>query len=60
MWEYVELREIRVFLMLCEELHFGRTAERLRISQTRVSQTIQEPRRRSARRCSSAPAAASG
>src|SRR5918999_1853428 len=42
MWEYVELREIRVFLMLCEELHFGRTAERLRISQTRVSQTIQE------------------
>jgi DNA-binding transcriptional LysR family regulator len=42
MWEHVELREIRVFLMLCEELHFGRTAERLRISQTRVSQTIQE------------------
>jgi DNA-binding transcriptional LysR family regulator len=42
MWEHVELREIRVFLMLCEELHFGRTAERLRISPTRVSQTIQE------------------
>jgi DNA-binding transcriptional LysR family regulator len=42
MWEHVELREIRVFLTLCEELHFGRTAERLRISQTRVSQTIQE------------------
>ena len=41
MSEHVELREIRVFLMLCEELHFGRTAERLRISQTRVSQTIQ-------------------
>lgn len=42
MWEFVELREIRVFLVLCEELHFGRTAERLRLSQTRVSQTIQE------------------
>jgi DNA-binding transcriptional LysR family regulator len=42
MWEYVELREIRAFLTLCEELHFGRTAERLRISQTRVSQTIRE------------------
>jgi DNA-binding transcriptional LysR family regulator len=41
MWEHVDLREIRVFLMLCEELHFGRTAERLRISRTRVSQTIQ-------------------
>ena len=38
----MELREIRVFLVLCEELHFGRTAERLRVSQTRVSQTIQE------------------
>jgi DNA-binding transcriptional LysR family regulator len=42
MWEHVELREIRVFLTLCDELHFGRTAERLRISQTRVSQTVQE------------------
>jgi DNA-binding transcriptional LysR family regulator len=40
MWEHVELREIRVFLALCEELHFGRTAQRLQISQTRVSQTI--------------------
>jgi DNA-binding transcriptional LysR family regulator len=42
MSDHVELREIRVFLMLCEELHFGRTAERLHISQTRVSQTIQK------------------
>jgi DNA-binding transcriptional LysR family regulator len=42
MWELTELRELRVFFTLYEELHFGRTAERLRLSQTRVSQTIQE------------------
>jgi DNA-binding transcriptional LysR family regulator len=36
----VELREIRVFLTLAEELHFGRTAERLQITHSRVSQTI--------------------
>jgi DNA-binding transcriptional LysR family regulator len=42
MWELVELRELHVFLVLHDELHFGRTAERLSLSQTRVSQTIQE------------------
>ncbi len=42
MWELVELRELRVFFTLYEELHFGRTAERLRLSQTRISQTVQE------------------
>jgi DNA-binding transcriptional LysR family regulator len=36
----VELREIEVFLALSEELHFGRTAERLHLSQSRVSQCI--------------------
>jgi DNA-binding transcriptional LysR family regulator len=46
MWEHVELREIRVFLALCEELHFGRTAERLQLSQTRVSQLVQELERK--------------
>ena len=40
MWQTVELREIRVFLTLTEELHFGRTAERLGLTQSRVSQTL--------------------
>jgi DNA-binding transcriptional LysR family regulator len=40
MWHTVELREIRVFLVLAEELHFGRTAERLNLTQSRVSQTL--------------------
>jgi DNA-binding transcriptional LysR family regulator len=36
----VELREIRTFLVLAEELHFGRVAERLFLTTSRVSQTI--------------------
>jgi DNA-binding transcriptional LysR family regulator len=40
MWQTIELREIRVFLTLTEELHFGRTAERLGLTQSRVSQTL--------------------
>jgi DNA-binding transcriptional LysR family regulator len=40
MWQTIELREIRVFLALAEELHFGRTAERLGLTQSRVSQTL--------------------
>jgi DNA-binding transcriptional LysR family regulator len=42
----VELRDIEIFLTLAEELHFGRTAERLRISQARVSQAIKKQERR--------------
>jgi DNA-binding transcriptional LysR family regulator len=38
MWTAVELSELRVFLTLAEELHFGRTAERLRVSQPGVSE----------------------
>jgi DNA-binding transcriptional LysR family regulator len=40
MWESVDLPELRVFLALAEELHFGRTAERLGLSPSRVSQVI--------------------
>ena len=36
----MDLRELESFLMLSEELHFGRTAERLRLSQGRVSQLL--------------------
>jgi DNA-binding transcriptional LysR family regulator len=36
----VELREIEIFLVLAEELHFGRTADRMYMSQSRVSQVI--------------------
>jgi DNA-binding transcriptional LysR family regulator len=36
----MELDQIRIALVLGEELHFGRTASRLRISQSRVSQRL--------------------
>nr|WP_240929953.1 LysR family transcriptional regulator [Streptomyces coryli] len=40
------MRDIEIFLTLAEELHFGRTAERLRVSQARVSQSIAKQERR--------------
>jgi DNA-binding transcriptional LysR family regulator len=40
MWRTVELRELRLFITLAEELHFGRTAERLQLTPSRVSQTL--------------------
>ncbi|MET7320313.1 LysR family transcriptional regulator [Streptomyces sp. NPDC005549] len=42
----VELRDIEIFLTLAEELHFGRTADRLHVSQARVSQSIAKQERR--------------
>lgn len=40
MWSTVDLREIRVFLVLADELHFGRAAERLTLTPSRVSQIL--------------------
>jgi DNA-binding transcriptional LysR family regulator len=40
MWQGIELRELRAFLVLAEELHFGRTAARLGLTQSRVSQSV--------------------
>lgn len=42
----MELRDIEIFLTLAEELHFGRTADRLHVSQARVSQSIAKQERR--------------
>lgn len=42
----VEQRDTEIFLTLADELHFGRTAERLHVSTARVSQTIKKMERR--------------
>ncbi|WP_030410989.1 LysR family transcriptional regulator [Streptomyces sp. NRRL S-1448] len=42
----MERHELEAFLTLAEELHFGRTAERLHVSTARVSQTIAKLERR--------------
>ncbi|GAA3219501.1 LysR substrate-binding domain-containing protein [Nonomuraea helvata] len=41
----MELREIEIFLTLADELHFGRTAERLRLTPARVTQAIKKQER---------------
>ncbi|WP_211269203.1 LysR family transcriptional regulator [Saccharothrix syringae] len=41
----VELRDIEIFLTLAEELHFGRTADRLRLTTARVSQSVRKQER---------------
>jgi DNA-binding transcriptional LysR family regulator len=42
----MERDEIECFLLLAEELHFGRTADRMHLSRARVSQLIQRLERR--------------
>ncbi|MER6731058.1 LysR family transcriptional regulator [Streptomyces puniciscabiei] len=42
----LEMRELEAFLMLAEELHFGRAGERLFVSQSRVSQLLAALERR--------------
>ncbi|MFH8406998.1 LysR family transcriptional regulator [Streptomyces sp. NPDC018019] len=42
----MERRDLEIFLTLAHELHFGRTAERLHVSQARVSQSIKQLERR--------------
>ncbi|MFL6072199.1 MAG: LysR family transcriptional regulator [Mycobacteriales bacterium] len=41
-----DLRELRAFLVVAEELHFGRAAGRLGLTPSRVSQTIRQLERR--------------
>jgi DNA-binding transcriptional LysR family regulator len=36
----LDVAQIQAFLVLCEELHFGRTAERLHVTQPRVSRLV--------------------
>ncbi len=42
----MDTQDIEVFLALAEDLHFGRTAERLRLSPARVTQVLQRTERR--------------
>ena len=42
----LERHELEAFLTLAEELHFGRTADRLHVSTARISQTIAKLERR--------------
>jgi DNA-binding transcriptional LysR family regulator len=42
----LEIRELEAFVAVAEELHFGRAAERLRVTPSRVSQAVRQLERR--------------
>ncbi|MER7486576.1 LysR family transcriptional regulator [Streptomyces sp. NPDC126497] len=44
--DVIERHEVETFLTLAKELHFGRTAAKLRVSTARVSQTVRKLERR--------------
>jgi DNA-binding transcriptional LysR family regulator len=46
MWTSIELRDLRVFITLADELHFGRTGELLGLTPSRVSQIVRSLERR--------------
>jgi DNA-binding transcriptional LysR family regulator len=56
----MDLERVRAFLVLSEELHFGRTAQRLFRSQSRVSRLVSDFEDEIGAACLSAPVGACG
>jgi DNA-binding transcriptional LysR family regulator len=41
--DVMEIQDVQVFLTVAEELHFGRAAERLHLTQPPVSRSVNRP-----------------